>query len=296
MAPYIDLSNKLIGIVDTKNFKIISKIKSYLGKIKTMEPYAQFASKLSQLEESLGQVYNQKSDELNQKLNKNEEEFKEIGEQKCLRNIIQSVATNKKQDQEENMRGFCEAIKNNKDKLTIFSELINTLHKNPTNLRKEYSKFVATLLEKYFGSALPEAESLGMIQDPLLSYFYETQEEIVQAEGETKLANSVKVMQNFTNLQAIFELLLTYTEGFNPKVLEKVSETLQSTGRSMMSSLRDYEIADEMILSMVRNLSETPNKELLDENTTRAFEYVIKSLKTCKENPKKAEQIHQLTP
>ena len=267
---FLAASEQLVQLVDITNFGVLNKLKKYFAIMGDLKQYEQFKEKLREVRESIVAKQESLSQEVDLKENKKQEKVVEDPAEKViLETILDHMRGSKHKDVETNIEMFSQMLSAHSGKRSILTELLTILAYNPLNLHKDVTTFVARFLNLYLRKKLPE--NLTGFNDISFDEFYKIQRELNELGASKSLAEGILVARNSKNLEEIFKLILTYTTGNNPKVVEGMKKSLANCEYKLLwSNNRDEQHEDiveytlEEILKMVSVLNDTEISKFLE--------------------------------
>jgi len=184
---------------------------------------------------------------------------------KNLAILIQDFKDKSLHSLDDNLEIFAHHIDSNKQRKNILSQLLTTLHYNPLNLPKKVTSFVAALLNKY----------LSRKQTQNLSEFYKLQTELSDLDAERRLVEAIYIVQDHSNMQQLFKLLLTYSKGDNKKVNQILEQRVQEAKYKLLWNNREIIQYEAHVIYILEDLLKAAN-----EDTAKFLEFCIQSHNT----------------
>jgi hypothetical protein len=161
---------------------------------------------------------------------------------KNLAILVQDFKEKSLHNLDDNLELFARHIESSKQRKNILSQLLTTLHYNPLNLPKKVTAFVAALLNKY------------LTRKTDLSEFSKLQTELSDLDAERRLVEAIYIVQDHTNMQELFKLLLTYSSGDNQKVNKALEQRIQEAKYKLLWNNREVIQYEAHVIYLLEDL------------------------------------------
>ena len=184
---------------------------------------------------------------------------------KNLAILVQDFKEKSLHNLDENLELFARHIESSKQRKNILSQLLTTLHYNPLNLPKKVTAFVAALLNKY----------LTRKTDP--SEFSKLQTELSDLDAERRLVEAIYIVQDHTNMQELFRLLLTYASGDNQKVNKALEQRIQEAKYKLLWNNREIIQYEAHVIYILEDLLKAAKG---NDEATNFLDFCIQSHNT----------------
>jgi len=285
---FLQASKQLTKNADNVTFPVLGKLKKYLLGMMENTRYKKYEQQIRSLVDIITAKFESLSQEHDLNDTNSVSNAESPSEKGMLQTIISHIKANQEKDEYSNLEQFCESVKKHPNKNLILSELLSVIEHNPTNLHRDIYTFITKFLKIYLKKSLPQVYG-KTYDESLYGSFYETQNDLLQLNASARLLKGINIVENSTNLASLFELLLTFSRGYNPKAIESLKRSINKARYVIIPSEPKYKVGNELWLFLLKKLLEKGN---LDKELEKFFQYCCKNY--CTQNTDKLDSIEKL--